>query len=108
MVTNEHSNCLENCTRCHQVCLKTAMTHCLNMGGEHVAPDHFKLMMDCAKICATSAVFQLGGSQFSAQICAVCAKICEACARSCEQVGDMEECVAACKQCAESCAAMAA
>lgn len=108
MSTHENANCIDNCSSCHQICLKTAMNHCLQVGGEHLEPNHFRLMMDCAKICATSAAFQLSGSAFSKQICAVCAKICEACAQSCEEVGDMEECVRACRKCAESCFEMAA
>lgn len=108
MTTIDISTCIDNCSTCHQVCLKMAMNHCLELGGEHVAPDHFKLMMDCAKICATSAAFQLSGSAFAKQICAVCAKICEACAASCETIGNMDECITACRACAKSCAAVAA
>ena len=30
---------------CYQECLSTAMIHCLEMGGEHTEPDHFRLMI---------------------------------------------------------------
>lgn len=103
-----NSECIENCSTCHEVCYSTALNHCLKMGGKHVEPEHFKLMLDCAKICETSACLQRSGSQFSAQLCAVCADICDACADSCEKMGDMDECVAACRKCAESCRQMAA
>lgn len=102
-----NSECIDNCSNCHKTCLQTAMMHCLNMGGKHVEATHFRLMLDCAKICETSACFQLSGSTYSADICKVCADICTACADSCEEVGDMDECVAACRKCAESCTAMA-
>lgn len=101
------STCIENCSSCHKTCLQTAMTQCLNMGGKHLEPEHFRLMLDCAKICETSVYFQLSGSKYSADICKVCAEICTACADSCEEVGGMEECVTACRTCAESCTAMA-
>lgn len=101
------SACIDICSSCHKTCLQTAMTHCLNMGGKHVEAEHFRLMLDCAKICETSACFQLSGSKFSADICRVCAEICTACADSCEEIGEMEECVSACRACAESCTAMA-
>jgi len=74
--------CIEACSRCHQVCLQTAMNHCLNTGGKHVEAEHFRLMMNCAEIC-------------------------EACAASCERIGAMDECVKACRDCAESCREMA-
>ena len=99
-------SCIDTCTKCHQTCLHEAMNHCLEAGGEHVAPDHFRLMMNCAEICQTSANFMLSGSAFSNQVCQVCAQICEACARSCEQIEGMEECARVCRECAASCRRM--
>ncbi|MGZ4955274.1 MAG: four-helix bundle copper-binding protein [Methylobacter sp.] len=100
-------SCIEACTNCYQVCLQTAMNHCLKTGGKHVEPEHFRLMMSCAEICQTSANFQLSGSSFSNRLCAVCAEVCEACAVDCKRIGGMDECVAACERCAESCRQMA-
>lgn len=100
-------DCIANCNRCHQICLQTAMNHCLDAGGQHVQADHFKLMMNCAEICQLSANFQLSNSAFHRQVCAVCAYICEACTASCEAIGGMDECVEACEKCAESCRQMA-
>jgi hypothetical protein len=99
-------SCIDTCTKCHQTCVQEAMNHCLEAGGEHVAPDHFRLMMNCAEICQTSANFMLSGSAFSSQLCRVCAQICEACARSCEQIEGMEECARVCLECAASCRRM--
>ncbi len=84
------------------------VNYCLEMGGPHVAPPHFRLMLDCAQICQTSADFMLRNSALHARTCAVCAEVCDACAQSCEQVGDMERCVEVCRRCAESCRRMAA
>jgi hypothetical protein len=56
------------------------------MGGKHVEPKHFRLMMDCATICEASANLQLGGSPFSARLCALCADVCHACALSCREL----------------------
>ena len=102
------NDCIDNCSRCSQTCYKTALNHCLEAGGKHVEPEHFTLMLNCAKICETSAYIQLSGSYFSGQICKLCAEICEACADSCEQIGGMDECVKACRTCAASCQKMAA
>jgi hypothetical protein len=101
-------SCIDTCSHCHRVCLQTAMGHCLTTGGKHTAPEHFRLMMDCAAICQLSANFQLSRSSFDTRLCGLCAEVCEACARSCEAIGDMDDCVKACKNCANSCRSMSA
>jgi len=99
--------CIEACSHCHQVCLQTAMNHCLKTGGKHVEAEHFRLMISCAEICQTSANFLLINSTFHRRVCEVCAEVCEACALSCEKLDGMDECVKACRDCAESCRKMA-
>lgn len=104
---NSMQSCIDACSDCHQICLQTAMNHCLNTGGKHVEPEHFRLMMSCAEICQTSANFQLSNSPFSHRLCAVCAEVCEACAVDCRRIGSMDECAEVCEMCAESCRQMA-
>ena len=100
--------CIENCLRCYSVCLSTAMNHCLEMGGKHTAPAHFRLLMACAEMCRTSAHFMLIGTEHHKHTCRECAEICAQCADDCERLGDMQECVEACRVCAKSCTEMAA
>lgn len=100
--------CIDECLRCYQSCLGTAMNHCLETGGKHLEPGHFRLMMACAEICRTSAHFMLISSDHHKHVCAECAEICEACARSCEKIGDMQDCVDSCRRCAKSCREMSA
>lgn len=100
--------CINACWDCHQICLHTALNHCLDTGGEHVAAKHFRLMMNCAEVCQTSANLQLSGSAYSKQQCALCATICEACCHSCEGMSGMAAVEKACKACAKSCSSMAA
>ena len=104
----EMQSCINECLRCYQSCFGMAMTHCLEQGGKHVEPSHFRLMIACAEICKTSANFMLMNSPHHKHTCRECAEICEECARSCEQAGDMQDCVEACRRCAESCRKMAA
>ena len=104
----EMERCIDDCLRCYSACLGAAMHHCLEAGGEHVAPPHFRLMMACSEICRTSAHFMLIGTPHHKHICRECAEICEECARDCERLEGMESCVQACRRCAESCNAMAA
>ena len=99
--------CLHECQNCASVCLRTAAIHCLETGGKHVEPVHFRTMLDCAQMCRTSAGFLLRGSELHAHTCRACAEICAACARSCEEIGDMDECVEACRRCEKSCREMA-
>ncbi len=101
------SDCIDACLTCHKTCLGMAMTHCLETGAEHVTPQHFRLMIDCAAICATAADFLSHKSQFHREMCGLCAEVCSTCAADCERIGGMEECVKACRACAASCGAMA-
>jgi hypothetical protein len=100
-------DCINECQQCHAICLSTAMTHCLEEGGRHVEPVHFRLLTACAVICQTAADFMLMQDKHHQRVCAVCAEVCEACAKSCEEIGGMKECVEACRRCAESCRSMA-
>ncbi|MDR7090889.1 hypothetical protein J2X05_002915 [Cellvibrio fibrivorans] len=101
------SDCIEHCLACSQICYSTAVNHCLEAGGRHVAPGHFTLMLNCAKVCETCATLQMSNSSFSFHMCSLCAEICEACAEDCANIGDMADCVTACTKCAESCREMA-
>ncbi|MGV3530852.1 MAG: four-helix bundle copper-binding protein [Chthoniobacteraceae bacterium] len=100
--------CIKECLNCHHICLEMAMNHCLKLGGKHTEPAHFRLMINCAEICQTSANFMLSGSELHHLTCGVCAEVCRRCADDCERIGDMQECVEACRSCADSCARMAA
>lgn len=99
--------CIDDCKRCHETCLRMAMTHCLQLGGRHVEQEHMQLMIGCAEICQTAANFMMYESPVHGAVCAACADVCDACAKSCEDVGDMDECVTACLRCADSCREMA-
>lgn len=100
--------CVEACLRCYSVCLGSAMNHCLESGGKHTEPHHFRLMLACAEMCRTSAHFMLINTDHHKHTCKECAEICQACAQDCERVGDMQDCVDECRRCAESCQKMAA
>lgn len=107
-VSPEMQACIDTCLRCYQTCLGRASQHCLEVGGKHVEPKHFRLMMSCAETCRACAHLMLIGSSVHRHQCGACAEICAACAASCEAVGDMDACVKACRSCEESCRNMAA
>ena len=101
------SDCIKSCLVCWRTCRQTALTHCLPLGGAHVEPEHFRLMLDCAAACEAAATLMANGSRYHSAYCALCAEICRACAASCETLGDMDACVHVCLECAARCDAMA-
>ena len=100
--------CMDACYHCHITCLSMTTQHCLQVGGAHAAPNHIKIMLDCAQVCATSLDFMARGSDQHKLVCGICAQICRACAASCKVLDGMDDCVAACERCAEECEKMAA
>ena len=51
---DEMKKCIQLCRDCHAMCTQT-IAHCLKLGGRHAAPDHIRLFVDCAQMCATAA-----------------------------------------------------
>ena len=101
--------CIQNCQDCNRACLQT-LVYCMDQGGPHAAPEHLRLLMDCADICATSAAFMLRASDLHTYACSACAEVCRRCADACAAMGDdlrMKALADTCRHCAESCAAMA-
>lgn len=105
-LSRETRACIEACLLCHGICYSTAMIHCLEMGGDHTRPQHFRLMLECAIVCRTAADLMAQKSQFHHQMCRLCAEICDACAVDCEALAGMEDCARACRACAEACRLM--
>ena len=101
--------CIDECVRCHEVCLST-IPYCLEQGGEHAEEAHIVLLQDCAEICRTNVDFMLRGSDEQERISVACAAICRHCADDCDRLSDddvMRACAEACRRCAESCERMA-
>jgi len=102
--------CIDSCLSCEQTCA-SCVTHCLRLGGRHATPEHITVLLDCARLCATSADLMMRNSPHHARLCAACAVVCEACADDCERFeGDfvMRRCAEFCRMCAGLCAEMAA
>ena len=92
---------------CHATCLSMAMTHCLETGGEHARPQHLRLMLDCAQLCALTADALGRKSQFHNRLAQLCAEVCETCEKDCARLDGMEDCVQACRDCARLCTEVA-
>jgi hypothetical protein len=105
--SSQTRECMQALSHCHTQCLSMAMTHCIEIGGDHARPQHLRLMMDCAAMCALTGDLLAHKSQFHNRVAALCAEICEVCAEDCEKLGQMEDCVAACRRTATLCNAVA-
>lgn len=105
---DDMKRCIETCWECRDTCQTMLYNTCLNMGGEHVAAAHVKLMTDCIEICQLAADMMTRQSSQHVHVCAACAEICAACAESCARLPghDMAACATICLRCAESCRAM--
>ena len=109
-MSEEMRRCIQLCQDCHATCIKM-IGHCLKLGGRHAAPDHIRLLMDCAQICTTTGDYMARESLFHDRTCGLCSEICRLCADSCEQVGGndqlLKQCAELCRRCAGSCERMA-
>ena len=45
MLSTELNQCIQDCLECYPVCQMDASLHCLELGGKHVEPGHFRLML---------------------------------------------------------------
>ena len=110
--THSLEQCIENCTRCHRVCLETAALHFRGESGAgKPGESHIRLLLDCVEICQTSANFMIRGSEVHGHTCEACAAVCERCADECDKLGEdphMAACAEICRRCAETCREMAA
>lgn len=107
---DEMKKCIQLCRDCQAMCTQT-IAHCLKLGGRHAAPDHIRLLVDCAQMCATATDYMLRESPFHDRICRLCSDLCKQCGKDCEQVaGDdqmLKQCIEMCRKCAGSCERMA-
>ena len=97
--------CIDECTRCHDICLET-IEQCLQLGGKYGEARHIRRLFDCAEACRTNTNFMLRDSDLYPSTCILCAEACVRCGLSCEQLNDNEYlaiCAAACNRCAEIC-----
>lgn len=108
--TERMQQCIDNCTECHNVCVRTTNQN-IEIGGKYAEISHIRILQDCARICATSADFMLRRSEMHASVCGLCAEACERCAEECERLADGDEllhrCAEICRKCAASCREMA-
>lgn len=107
--TPETARCIDDCTRCHQVCL-TASGHALRHGGDENTNHMIRVLSDCVEACQTAANFMLRGSPNRTKACAMCADICREVVDNTVDSDDpvMQRVSEVATNCAEACEGMAA
>src|SRR5262245_8593933 len=53
-MNEDMKRCIRLCQDCHTLCIQT-IGHCVKVGGRYAAPDHIRLLEDCAQMCATTS-----------------------------------------------------
>lgn len=98
------NECIKACSDCHIECV-SAIEYCLEVGGDHVRPDHVRRLQTCSEMCIVAAHFMLSRSEFDKKQCGLCEESCRKCADSCGRFTDdvMQRCVKMCRDCAEVC-----
>ncbi|MFP4623321.1 MAG: four-helix bundle copper-binding protein [Gemmatimonadota bacterium] len=101
--------CIDDCTRTHQVLL-TASGHALRHGGGENTAHMIRVMSDCVEMCQTASNFMLRGSPNHKRVCGVNARLCRDVAEEAGKFDDdvMKKVREVAAACAESCERMAA
>jgi len=92
--------CVQACDECYSACLGEpdvqARIHCV------------QVLRDCADSCAMAVQYMSRNSEFSQQICGICATICDTCAAECAKFQDAhcQKCADICRSCADECRKM--
>jgi hypothetical protein len=107
MAHKEFQACIEACEACADAC-DHCSTACLQEKDVAMMSSCIRLDIDCAQICRLAVGMMARGSDFTGQICQVCADICDACAEECGRhpMDHCQECAKACKACADACRRM--
>ena len=100
LINQKNQTCIDTCNECAMMC-EACFTAC--MSNTEMAGMMGRCMMmcrDCATMRTMAAMMMARGSEYSKQMCEMCAMVCDACAMECEKMGNKME---ACKECAEMC-----
>ncbi len=108
MPHRKFQDCIDACNACVTACEHCASS-CLGEQDVKMMAGCIALDRTCADICSFAAREMSRGSEFSAQVCALCAEVCKACGDECakHEHDHCQACAKACHACAEACRKMA-
>jgi hypothetical protein len=104
----QHESCIAACHDCAVACEHCASA-CLQEPDVIAMARCIELDRDCARICFLASAAMAAGSEFTSEICALCAQICRACTEECRKhkPEHCQRCADACERCAGECESMA-
>jgi hypothetical protein len=105
---SKYEDCIDQCIACAVEC-RHCIGACLHEEDIKVLTHCIKLNDDCAAICLLAMNAMVSSSEFTDDICKLCANICTACAIECEKHSHMQHCArcaAQCRKCAAACTSM--
>lgn len=108
-MAQDNQSCLDACNACADACDSCA-TACLREQNIETMARCIALDMDCAATCRLAAGFMSRGSEFSRELCRLCADVCQACGEECGKhpMDHCQACATLCRRCAAECRKMAA
>ena len=107
MSHQQFQSCINACEACAVACSHCAAS-CLQEEDVKMMARCIQLDMECAAICRSATELMSLGSEYSHQLCKLCAEICRACGNECSQhdMQHCQDCAEACRRCAEECESM--
>jgi len=107
MTNQKIKECIDACLACMVACNHCA-TECLKEDDVKMMAKCIQSDMECAALCRSAAELMSLGSNYSKELCKICADACNACADECEKHAEMgmehcKECAEVCRRCAEAC-----
>lgn len=97
---NEFNKCAEACYECVNACLAaqdiSSRKNCI------------KLLLECAKMCETTAFIMSMDGKFVKRQSALCAEVCDVCSQECALLKEehCQKCAQECRHCADACKEM--
>jgi hypothetical protein len=85
----KYQSCIDACNACAEACEYCATCDLREKDVKKMA-SCAQLNRDCANICWTASQFMSRDSEYSKQLCNICADICDACEQECEKHKQMD------------------
>ncbi|OPJ58179.1 hypothetical protein CLORY_37430 [Clostridium oryzae] len=107
MVANKYQACIDACEKCAQTCYE-CFEACINEPDLNTRRNCVKMLIECARICETSAALMSMNGMLAIEQCKMCADICDSCEKECRLYQDehCQKCADVCRICASECRRM--
>lgn len=103
----EYQGFIKEFDRCARTCYE-CLNACLDEEDADKRKRCVKMLIECARMCETSAFFMAMDGKFIKRQCELCAEVCDVCAQECSVFDDQycRKCYEECRSCADKCREM--